>query len=185
MAQMALEYSASCLDDSLSLFRYYKQLGERAMAQVADDQFTATLDPEMNSIAQIVKHLHGNMRSRWYGFPDEDGERPDRNRDGEFVDPPQTRAQVMALWEEGWGYVFAALARLTDADMPRQTKIRGEVHSITQAVHRQLAHYVYHIGQIVFFAKHLGSERWSSLSIPRNRSAEFNRRVAAGEASQR
>ena len=182
---MALEYSASCLADSVSLFRYYKQLGERAMAQIEDDQFTAVLDPEMNSIAVIVKHLHGNMRSRWIGFPDEDGERPDRNRDAEFVEPPTTRDDVMRLWEEGWRYVFSALDRLTDADMSARTTIRGEVHSVTQAVHRQMAHYVYHIGQIVLLAKHFQSDGWTSLTIPRNRSAEFNRRVSAGDTSQR
>jgi hypothetical protein len=182
---MALEYSASCLADAVSLFRYYKQLGERAMAQLDDDQLMIALDPEMNSIALIVKHLHGNMRSRWLGFPDADGERPDRNRDGEFMEPPTTRADVMRLWDEGWGHVFAALDRLTDADMANRTTIRGEVHSITQAVHRQMAHYVYHVGQIVFLAKHLRSEAWTSLTIPRNRSADFNRRVARGDASQR
>jgi len=185
MPIMALEYSASCRDDSVSLFRYYKQLGERALAQIGDDEFTAALDPEMNSVALIVKHLHGNMRSRWMGFPEADGERADRHRDGEFVDPPATRAEVMRLWDEGWGFVLSAMDRLEDADMSSRTTIRGEVHSVTQAVHRQMAHYAYHVGQIVFLAKHLRSDAWNSLTIPRNRSAEFNRRVASGDASQR
>jgi hypothetical protein len=182
---MALEFTTSCLADSISLLRFYKQLGDRAMAQLSDDQFTAVLDPEMNSVALIVKHLHGNMRSRWRGFPEADGESPDRNRDGEFMEPPATRAEVLGLWEEGWNYVFAGLARVSDADMERKTLIRGEAHSITQAVHRQLAHYAYHVGQIVFLVKHLQSETWTALTIPRNRSAEFNKKVALGEASQR
>jgi len=182
---MALEFTVSCLSDSLSLFRYYKKLGEGAMAQLDDAQLQATLDPEMNSIAQNIKHMAGNMRSRWVGFPDADGEKPDRNRDSEFTTPPRTRAEVLALWEEGWGHVFAALERLSDADLSRPTLIRGEAHSVAQAIHRQLAHYAYHVGQIVFLAKHLRSEAWQSLSIPRNRSADFNARVARGEASQR
>lgn len=182
---MALEFSTSCLADSITLFHHYKQLGERAMAQLDDEQLGSALDPEMNSVALIVKHMHGNMRSRWLGFPDADGERPDRNRDGEFEHPPATRAEVMAMWDEGWGLVFAALGRLTDADMANRTMIRGEAHSLTQAMHRQMAHYAYHVGQIVFLAKHLRSEAWTSLSIPRRGSAEFNRRVAAGHASQR
>jgi hypothetical protein len=182
---MALEFTTSCLTDAVSLFRYYKNLGDRAMAQLEDAHFTAVLDPEMNSVAQIVKHLHGNMRSRWHGFPDADGEKPDRDRDAEFAEPPATRAEVLMLWEAGWDYVFAAVGRLSDADMPRQTTIRGEPHSVTQAVHRQLAHYAYHVGQIVFLAKHFKSDAWKSLTIPRNRSADFNRRVSSGEASQR
>ena len=155
------------------------------MAQLSDEHFATALDPEMNSVGQIVKHLHGNMKSRWQGFPDADGESPDRNRDAEFMEPPATRAGVLKMWEEGWNYVFAALGKLTDSDMARRTLIRGEAHSVTQAVHRQLAHYSYHVGQIVFLVKHLQSEKWTALTIPRNKSAEFNRRVASGEVSQR
>jgi len=182
---MALQFTASCLEDAISLLRYYKNLGDRAMAQLEDAHFAAVLDPEMNSVALIVKHLHGNMRSRWQGFPDADGEKPDRDRDAEFAEPPATRAETLKLWEAGWDYVFAAVGRLTDADMPRTTTIRGEAHSVTQALHRQLAHYAYHVGQIVFLAKHFKSDSWKSLTIPRNRSADFNRRIASGEASQR
>lgn len=155
------------------------------MAQLDDAELTAALDPEMNSVALIVKHLHGNMRSRWKGFPEADGESPGRDRDAEFADPPKTRAAVLQLWEEGWDTVFMAVGRLSDADMSRQTTIRGEAHSVTQAVHRQLAHYAYHVGQMVFLAKHFKSDAWKSLTIPRNRSADFNRRVASGETSQR
>lgn len=182
---MALEFTASCLADAISLFHYYKTMGERAFAQLSDAQLTATLDPEMNSIAQIVKHLAGNMRSRWQGFPEADGEKPDRNRDSEFEAPPQTRAAMIALWETGWKYVFDALTPLADADMGRAVTIRGEKHSITQAVHRQLAHYACHVGQIVFLAKHLQGAAWQSLSIPRGKSAEFTRRVQSGKTSQR
>ena len=182
---MALEFTTSFLADSLSIFRYYKKLAERAMEQVSDAQLTQVLDGEMNSIAQIVKHIAGNMRSRWTDFLTSDGEKPDRNRDTEFADPPATRAEVLAMWEEGWDCLFRALGPLTEADMARVITIRGEKHSVLQAINRQLAHYPYHVGQIVMLAKHLKSAGWTSLSVPRNASAEFNRKVAKGEASQR
>jgi len=182
---MPLEFTTSCLADSISLFNYYKSLGDRAVAQLTDEQLFATLDQEMNSIAIVVKHLAGNMISRWTGFPDVDGESPLRNRDAEFVDPPATRAEVLEMWERGWQCVFAALSPLTDTDLARRVTIRGEAHSVAQAIHRQLAHYAYHIGQIVFLAKHLQSENWRSLTIPRNQSAQFNKSVARGDASQR
>jgi hypothetical protein len=182
---MALEFTTSYLEDATTLFRYYKKLAEEAMAQVTDEQLTLALDPEMNSIAIIVKHLAGNMRSRWTGFPSADGESATRDRDAEFVDPPQSRAELMAQWEEGWGCVFSALAPLSDADLGRRLTIRGEAHSVMQAINRQLAHYAYHAGQIVFLAKQIQHGEWKSLSVPRGRSKEFNRRVASGEASQR
>jgi len=182
---MALEFTTSCLHDSISLFRYYQNLGEKAMAQLSEQQLSKQMDPEMNSVAQIVKHMAGNMRSRWTGFPEADGEKPDRNRDREFDQPPTTRAQVMALWNDGWQRVYAALEPLSDSDMGKRTNIRGEGHSIMQAVHRQLGHYAYHVGQIVFLAKHLRGAEWESLSIPRGRSADFTARVKRGEASQR
>ncbi len=182
---MALRFTPSCRQDAIDLFRYYQNMGEAAMAQLSDAQLGMTFDPEMNSIAQIVKHMAGNMRSRWTGFPEADGEKPTRDRDSEFEAPPSGREAVMRLWTEGWARVYAALEPLADADMGRTTRIRGEAHSITQAVHRQIAHYAYHVGQIVFLAKHLRGTEWKSLSIPRKGSAEFNRRVATGEASQR
>jgi uncharacterized damage-inducible protein DinB len=182
---MALQFTTDYLEDSLSLFRYYKKLGEGAITQVSDEQLLATLDPEMNSIAQIVKHMAGNMRSRWIGFLTSDGEKPDRNRDTEFDEPPATREAMMKLWEAGWKCVFDALEPLAAADVNRRVIIRGEAHSVMQAVNRQIAHYAYHVGQIVFLAKHLQHAHWKSLSIPRNQSANFNQRVAAGEASQR
>ena len=182
---MALKFTTSYLEDALAVFVYYKTLAERAMAQVNDDQLFTVLDADSNSIAIIVKHMTGNMRSRWTDFLTTDGEKPDRNRDGEFVDPPTTRAALMAEWEDGWARVFAALKPLTEADLARTVTIRGEPHSVMQAVNRQLAHYPHHVGQIVLLAKHFGSDHWQSLSVPRNRSAEFNRKVEAGEASQR
>jgi len=182
---MALQFTTSHLEDSLSLFRYYKKLGEDAMAQVADAELTVTLDSEMNSIALIVKHMAGNMRSRWTDFLTSDGEKPDRRRDTEFVQPPATRAELMKLWEEGWDCVWRALGPLGENDLARTVTIRGENHSVMQAINRQLAHYPYHVGQIVMLAKHFRSEQWKSLTVPKNKSAEFNQRVATGEKSQR
>jgi hypothetical protein len=125
------------------------------------------------------------MRSRWTNFLTTDGEKPDRNRDGEFVEPAGTRAQLYAEWESGWTCVFSALESLTETDLARSVTIRGEAHSVMQAINRQLAHYPHHVGQIVLLAKHFACDRWHSLSVPRNRSAEYNRKVAAGDASQR
>jgi hypothetical protein len=182
---MAHVFTTSYLEDSLALLRQYKRLGEGAMAQVTDEQLFAAIDAESNSIAIIVKHIAGNMRSRWTDFLTSDGEKPNRNRDTEFEDPPTTRAELLSVWEEGWKRVFGALEPLTDADLSRTVTIRGEPHSVMQAINRQIAHYTSHIGQIIFLAKHLQAANWRTLSVPRNRSAEFNRKVAAGEASQR
>ena len=182
---MAMKFTPSHVEDSLSLFRYYKKLGEGAMAQVSDEQLFVALDPEMNSIALIVKHMAGNLRSRWTDFLTSDGEKPDRNRDSEFECPPATRAALMEMWESGWACLFTALEPLSEADAGRTVKIRNEAHSVMQAVNRQLAHYAYHVGQIVFLAKHLQSAQWKSLSVPRGQSGQFNQRVASGHASQR
>jgi len=182
---MALRFTTSYMVDSLDLFRFYKQLGERAMAQVTDEQLVAVLDGEMNSIAVIVKHMAGNMRSRWTDFLTSDGEKPDRNRDSEFVEAPATREALLALWEEGWQCLFGALEPLSEEDLQRTVTIRGEAHSVMQAINRQVAHYSYHVGQIVLLAKHFKRDEWQSLSVPRRQSGEFNRRVGAGEASQR
>jgi hypothetical protein len=182
---MALKFTTSYLEDSLELFRYYKKQAERAMAQVSDEQLFAPIDAENNSIAIVVKHMAGNMRSRWTDFLTTDGEKPNRDRDMEFVQPPASREALLRMWEEGWAVVFGALEPLSDADLGRSVTIRGEAHSVMQAVNRQIAHYAHHIGQIVLLAKHFAGDRWQSLTIPKNRSAEFNTRVAAGEASQR
>src|SRR5512146_1688645 len=182
---MTLKFTASYIEDSLAVLRYYKTLAERALEQVSDDQLFITLDQEANSIAIIVKHMAGNMRSRWTDFLTTDGEKPSRNRDIEFVDPPTTRVQLMVDWEEGWNCVFGAIEPLTEGDLSRTVMIRGESHSVMQAINRQLAHYPYHVGQIVMLAKHFACDRWQSLSVPRNKSAELNQNVASGRASQR
>jgi hypothetical protein len=182
---MALQFTTSYLEDSVAVLGYYKRLAERAMDQITDEQLFLTLDGEANSIAIIVKHMAGNMRSRWTDFLTTDGEKPDRNRDTEFEEPPTTRTALLALWESGWSCVFAALQPLTEADLGRTVTIRGEAHSVIQAINRQLAHYPHHVGQIVLLAKHFAGDRWNSLSVPRKGSAEFNRRVAAKEVSQR
>jgi uncharacterized damage-inducible protein DinB len=182
---MPLRFTTSYLEDSLSVFRYYKTLTERAMAQVTDEQLFQVLDGEMNSIGITVKHMAGNMRSRWTDFLTSDGEKPDRNRDTEFEDPPTTREALMAWWEQGWQCLFGALEPLTELDLQRTITIRGEPHSVMQAINRQVAHYSYHCGQIVLLAKHFQHASWKSLSVPRGHSEEFRRRVLAGEASQR
>lgn len=182
---MALVFTTSYLEDSIAVFRQYKKLAEGAIAQVTDDQLTYALDPEMNSIALIVKHMAGNMRSRWTDFLTTDGEKPDRNRDSEFVQPPANREELMKIWEDGWARLFNALTPLTEADLSRKVTIRGEPQSVMQAINRQLAHYASHCGQIIFLAKHLQHEHWKSLSVPRNKSSEFNQRVTTGQATQR
>jgi uncharacterized damage-inducible protein DinB len=185
---MAHQLTTSYVKDSIDLFRYYKNLADRAMAQCPDAALFTTLDSESNSIAIIVKHMSGNMRSRWSDFLTSDGEKPDRNRDTEFEAPPQTRAELHEMWERGWKYVFDALQPLTDADLARTVTIRNEPHSVMQAINRQVAHYTHHIGQILFLAKHLtvkSSGKWQSLSVPRGQSKQFSADVAAGRKSQR
>ena len=185
---MPHQFTTSYVKDSIDLFRYYKKLGERAMAQCSDEGLAATIDAESNSIAVIVKHMAGNMRSRWTDFLTSDGEKPDRNRDTEFEDAPKTRAALVELWERGWKYLFDALEPLTDADLARTVTIRSEPHSVMQAINRQMAHYAHHVGQIVFLAKHLtaqGTGKWDSLSVPRGKSQAFTADVAAGRKSQR
>jgi len=182
---MPLRFTTSYVEDSTAIFRYYKKLAERAIAQVSDEQLCAALDEEMNSIAVIVKHMSGNMRSRWTDFLTSDGEKPDRDRDGEFSDPPATREALLELWEDGWRRLLGTMESLSDADLSRTITIRGEAHSVMQAINRQVAHYSYHCGQIVFLAKHFCRDKWQNLSVPRGSSTEFTRRVRAGESSQR
>jgi hypothetical protein len=182
---MALEFTTSYLQDSLAVFRYYKLLAERAIEQLTDEQLVSVIDEESNSIAVIVKHMTGNMRSRFTDFLTTDGEKPDRRRDLEFTDPPQTREVLIASWEAGWACLFRSLEPLGEDDLSNTVTIRGEPHSVMQAINRQVAHYAYHCGQIVFLAKHLNHAGWKPLSVPRGKSEEFNRRVRAGETSQR
>ncbi len=166
------------LESVIGEFRYLKKLGDRAMEQLDDEQFFATLDAESNSVAIIVKHLAGNMRSRWMDFLTSDGEKPDRFRDREFiVDAETTRADVMRWWAQGWQYVFDALEPLQPEDAMRLVVIRGEPHTVVQAINRQLGHYAGHVGQIVFLAKHLKSTEWKTLSVPRGQSEQFNQKM--------
>ncbi len=183
---MPHKLNTSYLQDSIGLFHYYKKLGERAMAQCPDDCLFVSLDAESNSIAIIVKHMAGNMRSRWQDFLTTDGEKPDRNRDTEFETPPATRAELMEMWERGGKYVFDALEPLTEADLTRTVTIRTEPHSVMQAINRQIAHYAHHVGQILFLAKHFTfakTGKWESLSVPRGKSADMNAKAAAGKFS--
>jgi hypothetical protein len=183
---MPHQLSTSYLQDSIGLFHYYKKLADRAMAQCPDEALFVTLDAESNSIALIVKHLSGNMRSRWLNFLTTDGEKPDRNRDTEFESPVSTRAELIEQWERGWKYLFDALEPLTEADLTRTVTIRSEPHSVMQAINRQIAHYAHHVGQILFLAKHLTftqTGKWESLSVPRGKSAEINAKTAAGKIS--
>lgn len=182
---MAHELTTSYIKDSTDLFHYYKRLGDRAIEQVPDAALFETLDAESNSIAIIVKHLVGNMRSRWTNFLTSDGEKPDRNRDSEFEAPPKTRQELLEMWEAGWRYLFSALGPLSDADLERTVMIRIEPHSVMQAINRQLAHYAYHVGQIVYLAKHFAGTNWHSLTVPRGQSAQFTAAVAERKASQR
>ena len=182
---MALEFTTSYLEDSIHLFRHYKKLAERAIAQATDPQLYELLDENANSIAIVMQHMAGNMKSRWTNFLLEDGEKPWRNRDSEFEQPPATRDVLLQMWEEGWDCVFRTLESLTDADLSRTVPIRGEAHSVMQAINRQIAHNSYHCGQIVLLAKHFQHAQWTSLTVPKGKSAEFTAKVRAGEASQR
>jgi hypothetical protein len=162
-------------EDAIAALKAYKKLTEKAIAQMKDEEFFVTLDEESNSVAVIMKHMAGNMFSRWTDFLTTDGEKPDRNRDMEFVIVANTtKADVLDYWERGWACVFAAIEPLKLEDFEKTVMIRGEPHTIVQAINRQLMHYSYHIGQIVYLAKHFRSTQWNSLSIPRNKSAEFN-----------
>jgi len=163
------------LDDARAAMRAYKKLADKGLAQLKNDEFFISLDAESNSVAVVMKHMAGNMISRWTDFLISDGEKPDRNRDMEFVIEQQTtKDDMIAYWERGWKCVFDALEPLRPEDCEKKVMIRGEEHTIVQAINRQLMHYAYHIGQIVFLAKHFRSAEWKSLSIPKNRSAEFN-----------
>ncbi len=165
---------AAFLDDTVLQFRKYKGLADRALAQVGDADLFRALDPESNSIAHVVKHLAGNMRSRWRDFLTSDGEKPDRDRDSEFeLDAGDTKAALLERWEAGWTLLFGALGALAPGDLLRSVAIRGEPHTVMQAIDRQLTHYAYHVGQIVMLARHFTGTRWVSLSIPKGRSREF------------
>lgn len=171
------------LEEARRQMRGYKRLAESAMSQLEDEDFFVALDPEANSIAILVKHMTGNMRSRFTDFLTSDGEKPNRFRDQEFeLTAGTARADVMKMWEDGWVCVFSALENLKADDVMSTVTIRGEAHTVLQAINRQIAHYAYHAGQIVFLAKHFRSSEWKSLSIPRKKSEEYK---TVGQRSDR
>jgi hypothetical protein len=172
---MATSLAQTTLDTCLDVLRKQQALGERALTQLDDAQLFEIIDSEANSIAAIVKHLHGNMRSRWSDFLTTDGEKPDRNRDSEFVvsEDQRTRDQVMSWWNAGWSYVFHALESLKADDLLATVMIRGQKMTVTAAILRQVDHYGQHVGQIVLLAKHFKGSSWQTLSIPKGKSAEF------------
>uniref|UniRef100_UPI00403F13B2 DUF1572 family protein n=1 Tax=Paenibacillus sp. FSL W8-1187 TaxID=2975339 RepID=UPI00403F13B2 len=183
----ARELGARMLEDARNVFRSQKKLGDRTLAQAGEEALFAVPAPESNSIAVIVRHLSGNMKSRWTDFLTTDGEKPWRDRDGEFELPPETTAaEVIRWWEDGWRIVFETLDGLRPEDLMRTVTIRSEPHLVLQTIQRQLSHYGYHVGQIVQLAKASRAASWQSLSIPRNESRAFNRRLGheAGDAEK-
>ena len=170
-----MEFGDVWLADVRREIAKYRALAENAIAQVPEERWSVRLDPEANSIGLVMKHLAGNMRSRWTDFLTTDGEKPDRHRDREFEDDAgDDAAAIRARWDEGWALVRTAIDPLRSDDLARTVTIRGEPHPVAQAIQRQLTHYAYHVGQIVFLAKHLAGPGWRSLSIPRGRSREFD-----------
>ncbi|MFZ0292697.1 MAG: DUF1572 family protein [Candidatus Sulfotelmatobacter sp.] len=170
MTDLASHY----IDEARRQLRGQKRLAEGAIAQLKDAELFDTLHPEGNSVAILIKHLAGNMRSRFSDFLTSDGEKPNRFRDQEFeLNASTTRADVMRWWEEGWAQVFAAIDNLKPEDVMHTVTIRGEPHTVLQAINRQIAHYSGHIGQIIFLAKHFRSNQWNTLSIPRGKSEEY------------
>ncbi|TDO22544.1 DUF1572 family protein [Pedobacter duraquae] len=162
-------------------FEYYKLLGDRTFIQLTDEQLFWKFNAESNSIAMIVKHLWGNMMSRWTDFMHTDGEKEWRNRDAEFMDDITDRADLIAKWDAGWACLLEAINSLSSTDLDKEIFIRNQGHSITEAINRQLAHYPYHVGQIVFIGKILLDDRWTSLSIPKGNSADYNAEKFAKE----
>ena len=169
------------LEEAVGALRSLKKLADGAIEQVSDEELFRAIDPESNSIALIMKHMYGNMRSRWTDFLTTDGEKPDRRRDSEFLVEGEDRRAVAERWEAGWQTVFDALAQLKPEDLLRHVAIRGEPHTVVKAINRQLTHYAYHVGQIVLLAKHFKSENWKSLSIARGQSESFNQAMREGE----
>lgn len=163
------------LDDCLLQLRKLKELADKAVRQIEHEQLFTVLDPEANSIALLMKHMAGNMRSRWTAFLTTDGEKPDRDRDQEFiVDADDTHAKILATWEEGWGRLFEAVSSLVPQDLAKTVRVRGELHTVVGAINRQMTHYAAHVGQIVLLAKHYAGSNWQSLSIPRGKSKDFD-----------
>ncbi len=180
-----MEINEHYLESVKKQFLYYKTLGEKAMEQIQPEQLFVSVNEDTNSIATIVKHLSGNMLSRWTDFLTTDGEKEWRNRDGEFENNLQTKEAVMTLWDKGWNCFFDALDSIQPEQLSTIIYIRNEGHTVVEAINRQLAHYPYHIGQIVFYAKQLKTSEWESLSIPKNKSNSYNATKFAQEKSIR
>lgn len=176
-------FVANYRNNVIDTFRAYKSMAERALDQLSDEEFFLRIDPTSNSIAIIVKHISGNQISRFTDFLTADGEKPERNRDSEFINDGDTRPRLMERWDTGWRTLFFAIEHLKPGDFDKSVKIRGEVHTVPEAINRQLTHYAYHIGQLVLLAKHYKMADWETLSVPLNRSAEFNDFLAAKKAS--
>lgn len=172
--------SKAYLTEALAEYHKYRRMCERAVAQVSDEDFFASVSPESTSIAVILKHLAGNHRSRWTDFLTTDGEKPDRHRDGEFLVDGETRASIWEQWEEAWEITFKALEALGPGDLERSITIRGQAHSVLEAIQRNLTHLAYHVGQVVFLARVQAGSAWRTLSIPVGGSEAFNRRVWEG-----
>jgi len=168
------ETKSAFLSEALRTFRGYKTRTEAAFSQLRPEDWFRLIDPEANSIAIIVKHIAGNMRSRWTDFLTSDGEKPNRDRDSEFVlDSSTTPEQLLLWWNQGWNLVFAAIEPLTAADLERKVTIRGQEHTVLEAISRQVTHYAEHVGQIILLAKHFRGAEWKSLSIPKGQSAKL------------
>ena len=168
------------LQSAIARSAYYKELGDNSFAQIGDADFHAQPNEVSNSIAVIIRHVAGNMLSRWTNFLDEDGEKAWRLRDQEFEEPDLDHAGLIALWEKGWDCYLSALRSLTEADLLRTITIRSEPLTVVDAINRQLAHYPYHVGQIVYLARLLKGEGWKSLSIPKGDSEAFNSQMGHG-----
>src|SRR6516165_5608842 len=177
-AQVELnDVAKSLIDGTLTAFKSNKGWADKAVAQVSDDKLHVALDPNTNCIAVIMKHVAGNLLSRWTDFLTTDGEKPWRNRDDEFVDSIAAREEMIAYWESGWQRLFDSLAGLKADDLGRTVTIRGEPHSAPLAIQRSLAHCGYHVGQIMLIARILGGEHWITITIPRGASAGYNQQV--------
>jgi hypothetical protein len=162
------------LDDTSVQLRKLKTLADKAIAQTKDEHFFRLLDAEANSIALLMKHMAGNMRSRWTDFLTSDGEKPNRERDREFVHETETRAAIQSVWEDGWALLFRTIDSLKEDDLGKTVRVRGEAHTVLEAINRQMTHYAQHVGQIVLLAKHYAGASWTSLSIPRGKSKEID-----------
>ncbi|MFO0892754.1 MAG: DUF1572 family protein [Isosphaeraceae bacterium] len=173
----ANDVATALIEGALTAFRSSKSLADKAVAQLTDEKLHIALDGNTNSIAVIMKHVAGNLLSRWTDFLTSDGEKPWRDRDGEFIDSLTTRGELLAYWESGWQRLFDSLSALTADDLGKSVTIRGEAHSVPLAIQRSLAHCGYHVGQIVLIARILAGDKWDTLTIPRGASAGFNQRV--------